>query len=622
MGDKKNDLDEVMGNIETQLLKGLQSGNKTAAQRAYTDLQKREQILRIKCEYNGEKRSINIHRPLTYSHLRMKVSEMYTMDLMIFFTQANGEVHIPITNQKELDAAIDLVDKNEKITSLRLFLSPPAGCGYTNVRKHQSKDSTSESGFGTMSSNHSDYRESPSPPPGHLPHGISHSVSRTSVNSEGEFIPEEGDEGVYHSPEGSGKMTGSISSLDSGSYASSSHGDTYPFRIRAGSRRSVLTDASSKDETGDGKVWFDTFPRNYNVNTHNTHDIEGHRTFPRASNIVQRRPELGSTLLSRGSSGALSNSSSSSGFPPDPDMDSPEGRLSLKRNSDIDSPVFNPVSDLAFSKSPRAPVNWQMGKLLGSGAFGEVYLCYDRDTGRELAVKQVTLTSMNAEASKEVRALENEIQLLRNFQHERIVSYFGCQQGKTSLSIFMEYLSGGSLKDLLNKYGALTEGVCRKYTRQVLEGLAFLHKNVIVHRDIKAANILRDSEGNVKLGDFGSSKRLQTICSIAGLKTVVGTPYWMAPEVINGEGYGRKADIWSLGCTIVEMLTQRPPYADYESMAAIYKIATEDHPQYKLPSNTSKECVLLLSLTFKKNVKDRPTAEDLLRHRFVVSGPT
>ncbi|XP_076088836.1 mitogen-activated protein kinase kinase kinase 2-like isoform X2 [Mytilus galloprovincialis] len=303
-------------------------------------------------------------------------------------------------------------------------------------------------------------------------------------------------------------------------------------------------------------------------------------------------------------------------------MDSPEGRLSLKRNSDIDSPVFNPVSDLAFSKSPRAPVNWQMGKLLGSGAFGEVYLCYDRDTGRELAVKQVTLTSMNAEASKEVRALENEIQLLRNFQHERIVSYFGCQQGKTSLSIFMEYLSGGSLKDLLNKYGALTEGVCRKYTRQVLEGLAFLHKNVIVHRDIKAANILRDSEGNVKLGDFGSSKRLQTICSITGLKTVVGTPYWMAPEVINGEGYGRKADIWSLGCTIVEMLTQRPPYADYESMAAIYKIATEDHPQYKLPSNTSKECVLLLSLTFKKNVKDRPTAEDLLRHRFVVSGPT
>lgn len=616
MGEKnqKTTFDEVMGNIETQLLKGLQSGNRIAQQRAFTDLQKREHVLRIKCEYNGEKRSINVHRPLTYSHLRTKVSEMYAMDLMIFFTQANGEVHIPITNQKELEAAIDLVDKNDKITSLRLFLSPPAGSSYTSTKKTQNKDYNSESGFGTMSSKHSDdYRGSPSPPPGHLPHGgnIHHSLSRNSVNSEGEFIPEDGDEGVYHSPDGSAKMTGSVSSLDS-SYASS-HGDTYPFRIRSGSRRSILTD-SSKDESGDGKVWFDTFPRNYNVNIH---DVEGHRTFPRASNMVQRRPELGSTLLSRGSSGALSNSSSSSGFPPDPDMDSPEGRLSIKRNSDIDSPVFNPVSDLAFSKSPRAPVNWQMGKLLGSGAFGEVYLCYDRDTGRELAVKQVALTSMNAEASKEVRALENEIQLLRNFQHERIVSYYGCQQSKSALSIFMEYLSGGSLKDLLNKYGALTETVCRKYTRQVLEGLAFLHKNVIVHRDIKAANILRDSEGNVKLGDFGSSKRLQTICSIAGLKTVVGTPYWMAPEVINGEGYGRKADIWSLGCTIVEMLTQRPPYADFESMAAIYKIATEDHPQYKLPNNVSKTCYEILQLTFKKNHKDRPTAEDLLRHRFV-----
>lgn len=617
MGDKdekKATLEEVMGNIETQLLRGLQAGNKTVKQKAYSELQKREQALRIKCEFNGEKRSINVARPLKYDVLKSKVCEMYNTDLMIFFTQANGEVHIPITNQKEMDAAIDLVDKNDKITSLRLFLSPPAGSGYTPRRSHP-RDTTSESGFGTMSSKHSDdFRDSPSPPPGHLPGGatIHHSVSRETVNSEGEFIPE--DEGVYHSPSGSAKMAGSVTSLDS-SYASS-HGDTYPFRIRTGSRRSVLSDAS-KEEGPDGKVWYDTFPRNYV----NTHDVEGHRTFPRASNMPQRRPELGSTLLSRGSSGALSNSSSSSGFPHETDLDSPEGRLSLKRNSDLDSPVFNPISDIAFSKSPRAPVNWQKGKLLGSGAFGEVYLCFDQDTGRELAVKQVCLTNMNAEASKEVRALENEIQLLRNFQHERIVSYFGCQQGKGALSIFMEYLSGGSLKDLLNKYGALKEVVCRKYTRQVLEGLAFLHKNVIVHRDIKAANILRDSEGNVKLGDFGSSKRLQTICSIAGLKTVVGTPYWMAPEVINGEGYGRKADIWSLGCTVVEMLTQRPPYAEYESMAAIYKIATEDHPQYKLPSTISKTCYEILALTFKKNHKDRPTAEDLLRHRFV-TGPT
>ncbi len=124
----------------------------------------------------------------------------------------------------------------------------------------------------------------------------------------------------------------------------------------------------------------------------------------------------------------------------------------------------------------------------------------------------------------------------------------------------MEYMPGGSVKDQLKAYGALTENVTRKYTRQILEGVSYLHSNMIVHRDIKGANILRDSAGNVKLGDFGASKRLQTICmSGTGIRSVTGTPYWMSPEVISGEGYGRKADVWSLGCTVVEMLTENHP---------------------------------------------------------------
>lgn len=178
-------------------------------------------------------------------------------------------------------------------------------------------------------------------------------------------------------------------------------------------------------------------------------------------------------------------------------------------------------------------------------------------------------------------------------------------------------MPGGSIFDVMNKYGALNENVSGKYCRQALEGLAYLHKNVIVHRDIKGANILRDSNGNVKLADFGTSKRLQTICSFSGLKTVTGTPYWMAPEVINGENYGRKADIWSLGCTVVEMLTKRPPWAEFETMAAIYKIATEDHPKYELPKNTSEQTRHFLSMTFRRVPQERPTAEDLLYHPFV-----
>lgn len=261
--------------------------------------------------------------------------------------------------------------------------------------------------------------------------------------------------------------------------------------------------------------------------------------------------------------------------------------------------------------------SWKKGRLLGSGAFGMVYQCYDQDTGIELAVKQVQLGNMNAEVSKEVRALENEVQLLRNFQHERIVQYYGCQQDNDILSIFIEFMPGGSVHDQLKQYGPISEPIAAKYTRQVLEGLAFLHKNVIVHRDIKAANVLRDTQGNVKLGDFGASKRLQVITSCTGLKSVIGTPHWMAPEVINGEGYGRKADVWSVGCTLVEMLTGKPPFSTYEPMAAMFQIATSKHPKYELPHPNSVHVRDFLNLTFQRAFHERPSAEDLLKNKFV-----
>ncbi|TNN88282.1 Mitogen-activated protein kinase kinase kinase 3 [Liparis tanakae] len=270
------------------------------------------------------------------------------------------------------------------------------------------------------------------------------------------------------------------------------------------------------------------------------------------------------------------------------------------------------------AKSPRAPVNWRQGKLLGRGAFGEVYLCYDVDTGRELAAKQVPFDTDCQETSKEVNALECEIQLLKNLRHERIVQYYGCLRDpeQKKLTIFVEFMPGGSIKDQLKAYGALTEKVTRRYTRQILQGVSYLHSNMIVHRDIKGANILRDSSGNVKLGDFGASKRIQTICmSGTGIKSVTGTPYWMSPEVINGEGYGRKADVWSVACTVVEMLTQKPPWAEYEAMAAIFKIATQPTKPI-LPESVSDAARDFLRQVFVEE-KWRPTADALLSHPFV-----
>lgn len=624
--DKENDdLDDVMGSIKTELERGLRLGNQKVIKAAYANIQKNGEF-RIKFEYNCEKRAIQVSRSISYDDLVHLVIQRYGMKLLMFYTQPNGEFYIPLECQNDLDTAIKLMDRSDRSSSLRIFLTKPVSVDTSDY------GSISERSFGTRATCLFDPcydRNSPSPPPGSLPPHEKHLRPSTSytITGEGKFIPEplHQDESIGYiplklacSPDGS--IAGSTSSLDS-SYISC-HGESYGFRnpTRRDSRRSILSDTTKEEMLpGNKGRSFGTFPRGYETGTHMA-DIERHRTFPRSNN---RRTELSAgsvqTLLSRGSEGTLSStrstSSSSSGLPPDPDLDSPEGRMLMKRNSDMDSPSFG-FSDVHYSKSPRAPTNWKKGRLLGPGAFGEVYLCYDEDTGRELAVKQVQISTETAEVSKEVRALENEIQLLRNFQHERIVQYFGCVQG-TVLSIFMQYMPGGSVKQQLQNYGPLNLNLARKYTRQVLEGLAYLHKNVIVHRDIKCANILRDVQGNVKLGDFGASKRLQTICSISGLKTVIGTPHWMAPEVINGEGYCRKADIWSVGCTIVEMLTMKPPWPDLETMAAIYKIATSEHPKYELPPNVTEIARDTIRSCFRRNSRERPTAEDLLRHRFI-----
>jgi serine/threonine protein kinase len=262
------------------------------------------------------------------------------------------------------------------------------------------------------------------------------------------------------------------------------------------------------------------------------------------------------------------------------------------------------------------PENWKKGKLLGMGAFGQVYLCYDVDTGRELAVKQVHVYSRDIAASKEVRALREEIKVLQGVQHPRIVQYYGSQENGDLLSIFMEYMPGGSIKDQIKTYGPLTENNTKRYTRQVLEGLVYLHDRCIVHRDVKGANILRDHDGNVKLGDFGASKRLQTL-SNSMMQSQTGTPYYMSPEIIDGQGYGRKTDIWSLGCTVVEMLTGHPPWHKYEGVAAIYRIATSEFPEYTLPDETSKTAVDFLFKCFQRNYQDRPSSSDLMKHSFV-----
>lgn len=571
----------------------------------------RQDDVRIKFEFSGERRILMFGRPVQFEEIQQKVKSVFGQQLDLHYM--NNELSIPLRSQDDLDKAIDLLDRSSNMKSIRILLltpehtntvssSHPVPCKQVRISASQSAgDSTvyqSPESRGRHHSTGSQNTGRSSPPPGYVPERqqrIARQGSYTSINSEGEFIPETSDQCVmdpWSSAENS--VSGSCQSLDSNSDSPSlrksrmHRAKSYPDnRQECADRENHVYDRI----VGKGG----TYPRRYHVSLHHKDHSEGRRTFPRI-----RRPQ-GNLFTLVPSRRSLNGSEESLGSWQLVDS---QGRL---------RPQERPVNH----KSPSAPVTWRRGKLLGQGAFGRVYLCYDVDTGRELASKQVQFDPESPETSKEVSALECEIQLLKNLHHERIVQYYGClrDHSEKTLTIFMEYMPGGSVKDQLKAYGALTENVTRKYTRQILEGMSYLHSNMIVHRDIKGANILRDSEGNVKLGDFGASKRLQTICmSGTGIRSVTGTPYWMSPEVISGEGYGRKADVWSLGCTVVEMLTEKPPWAEFEAMAAIFKIATQPTNPL-LPVNCSEQARDFVRCIFVE-AKQRPSAEELLRHSF------
>ncbi|KAM8845906.1 LOW QUALITY PROTEIN: mitogen-activated protein kinase kinase kinase 3 [Spinachia spinachia] len=600
----------------------------------------RQDDVRIKFEFSGERRILVFGRPLQFEEIQQKVATVFGQQLDLHYM--NNELSIPLRDQEDLDKAIDLLDRSSNMKSIRILLLPRqhsnasspshhVPCKQVRIKSSQSTGDVSAAyqsseSRGRHLSTGSQNTGRSSPPPGYVPERqqrIARQGSYTSINSEGEFIPETSDQCVldpWSSAENS--VSGSCQSLDNNSDSPSlrkfrmHRAKSYPDNRQEGSDRENHVYDRVAGKGG-------TFPRRYHVSLHHKDHSEGRRTFPRI-----RRPQ-GNLFTLVPSRRSLNGSEESLGSWQLVDA---HGRL-------------RPQDRSVAHKSPSAPMTWRRGKLLGQGAFGRVYLCYDVDTGRELAAKQVHFDPESPETSKEVGALECEIQLLKNLHHERIVQYYGClrDHNEKTLTIFMEYMPGGSVKDQLKAYGALTENVTRKYTRQILEGMSYLHSNMIVHRDIKVAlsartqqlehypdqcdgslkcsvstlgaNILRDSEGNVKLGDFGASKRLQTICmSGTGIRSVTGTPYWMSPEVISGEGYGRKADVWSLGCTVVEMLTEKPPWAEFEAMAAIFKIATQP-TNPALPSHASEQARDFISCIFVE-AKHRPSAEELLRRPF------
>ncbi|NXH48409.1 M3K19 kinase, partial [Dicaeum eximium] len=247
------------------------------------------------------------------------------------------------------------------------------------------------------------------------------------------------------------------------------------------------------------------------------------------------------------------------------------------------------------SLGTKDPIMWTRGEVLGKGAYGTVY-CGLTSQGQLIAVKQVVLdTSDQLTTEKEYQKFHEEVDLLKTLKHVNIVTYLGTCLEDNILSIFMEFVPGGSISSVLNRFGPLPEVVLCKYTKQILQGVAYLHDNCVVHRDIKGNNVLLMPNGVIKLIDFGCARRLAR-ASLGGtrselLRSVRGTPYWMAPEVITESGYGRKSDIWSVGCTVFEMATGKPPLASMDRVAAMFYIGAHRGLMPALPARFSSAAV-------------------------------
>ncbi|KAG0601998.1 hypothetical protein M758_11G153500, partial [Ceratodon purpureus] len=268
---------------------------------------------------------------------------------------------------------------------------------------------------------------------------------------------------------------------------------------------------------------------------------------------------------------------------------------------------------------------WIRGKLLGAGAFGSVNLAIDREDGGVFAVKTVVVSDASEVA---VRAIENEIEILMKLDSKYVVKCFGgdwtSEGGQVMRNAFLEYMPEGCLVDFVSQFassGGLDEQLLRNYTRSIVEGVEYLHSQGIVHCDIKGRNILVGN-GCVKLTDFGSSKRVgEKIDSdvVNCAAKVNGTPLWMAPEVVRQVEQGPASDIWSLGCTVVEMATGRAPWSNFGNhFAALYHIGcTDELPQ--VPASLSEEAHDFLSHCFQRDPAKRWTSAQLLQHPFLTT---